>query len=159
MNRPVPDAALAEGGAPSPRPDYSHDFALWLQAQATLLRDRKFDLLDVENLAEEVESMARKEHRELRSRLRVVLLHLLKFKFQPSRRSRNWFGTLAEQRDQIAEIIKDSPSLHGHVMEYADAVYSGAARAAALETGLPPSTFPASNPFSQAELLDPDFVP
>lgn len=159
MNRPQPDAVLPAGGEPSSLPDYSHDFALWLHAQATLLRERKFDLLDVDNLAEEVESMGKKEHRELRSRLRVVLLHLLKFRFQPGHRSRNWRGTLDEQRDQIAELIKDSPSLLAHVTTYADAMYPAAARAAALETGLPPATFPASNPFSQQELLDPRFVP
>jgi hypothetical protein len=79
-----------EPGAPAPAADqppslrlYSRDFALWLRAQATLLRERKFDLLDVDNLAEEVEGMARKEHRELRNRLKVILTHLLKCKFQP----------------------------------------------------------------------------
>lgn len=159
MNRPRPDAVLPAGGDPSPLPDYSDDFALWLATQAELLRARKFELLDVENLAEEVDSMGRKEHRALRHRLKIVLLHLLKFQAQPGHRSRSWLGTLAEQRDQIAELLKDSPSLHGRVMAYADEVYPSAARAAALETALPLATFPASNPFSQAELLDPDFVP
>lgn len=159
MNRLEPDAALPEGGEPSPLPDYYSDFALWLKTQAELLRERKFELLDIDNLAEEVDSMGRSLHRELKSRLKVVLVHLLKCKFQPVHRSSNWLGTLDEQRRQIAELIKESPSLERHLMEYADAVYHHAARAAALETGLPLADFPVANPFSQTELLDPDFVP
>lgn len=145
--------------APSPVADYSSDFVLWLTEQARTMRARRFDLLDIENLCEEIEGIVRKEHRELKSGLKVVLVHLLKCKFQPEQRSSNWVGTLEEQRDQIAAILEDSPSLAPHVMEYADAVYPRAAVIAARETGLVITNFPSSNPFSQAELLDPDFIP
>jgi hypothetical protein len=150
---------LETGDEPPPIAGYSRDFALWLRAQAALLRDRKFDLLDADNLAEEVDGMARREHRELRNRLKVVLLHLLKLTFQPGHLSSNWLGTLDEQRGQIGELIKDSPSLARHLAEYAAAMYPGAVAAAARETGLPASTFPPTNPFSPAELRDADFLP
>jgi hypothetical protein len=164
MNRLEPGApAPAADPPPSPAPlhddHYAHDFARWLRAQATLLRERKFDLLDVDNLAEEVEGMARREHRELRNRLKAILTHLLKCKFQPEHRSHNWLGTLLEQRDQVRGLIADSPSLQRHVAAYADDTYRAAAELAALETGLALSSFPQSNPFSPAELLDSNFIP
>ncbi|MFL6673519.1 MAG: DUF29 domain-containing protein [Massilia sp.] len=159
MNRPEPDAVLPSGDDAPLLPGYYDDFTLWLRAQAALLRERKVELLDVENLAEEVEGMARKEHRELSNRLHVVLVHLLKCQVQPSHRSRNWLGTLREQRRQIHKLIKDSPSLRRYVAEYADDVYRDAVSTAALETGLPDAGFPRSNPFSLDQLLDPDYVP
>jgi hypothetical protein len=155
-----------EAGAPAPAADqppspssYADDFALWLRSQAALLRERKLELLDVDNLAEEVEGMARKEHHELRSRLKVILTHLLKCKFQPNHRSHNWLGTLREQRDRVDVLIQDSPSLKRHLGEYADNAYHVAAELAALETGLPLSSFPHENPFSPAQLLDSRFIP
>lgn len=140
-------------------PGYNEDFDLWLRAQAAFLRERKLDLLDVDNLAEEVEGMAKAQHRELRNRLEVVLIHLLKLKFQPGHRSNNWLGTLGEQRSQLGLLIEDSPSMARHVAAYAERAYRSAVKKAALETGLPDSAFPATNPFTEAQLLDPDFTP
>jgi hypothetical protein len=158
MNLPYPGAVLPSADNTPSLPEYEGDFALWLQAQAELLRERKFELLDVENLAEEVDSMGKNLHRELKSRLRVLLVHLLKCKFQPGHRSHNWLGTLHEQRNEIALLLEQSPSLERHVAGYAEKEYRRAAAKAALETGLPVSTFPPSNPFSQAELLDNDYI-
>jgi hypothetical protein len=159
MNRPeTDDVAPAADEAPL-LPEYSRDFALWLRAQAALLRERKFDLLDVDHLADEVEHMGKNLHRELKSRLRVVLIHLLKCKFQANLRSSHWLATLDDQRDQVIELIEQSPSLEPHVAGYANAMYARAVTRAARETGSPASSFPPSNPFSQAELLDPDYLP
>jgi ribosomal protein L29 len=135
-------------------PDYNHDFDLWLRAQAALLRERKLDLVDVDNLAEEVEGMTRAEHRELGSRLEILLIHLLKLKFQPNRRSNSWLGTIREQRRQIGRLLRDSPSMSRRVGEYAEREYPGAVQEAARQTGLPASTFPDSNPFNDQQLLD-----
>jgi hypothetical protein len=159
MNRPDPDAPAPTAGEASLLPGYSRDFALWLRAQTALLRERKFDLLDVDNLADEVDDMGKNLHRELKSRLRVVLIHLLKCRYQPDQRSSHWLATLGEQRNQITDLIEQSPSLERHVAGYANARYPQAVARAAQETGLPPSSFPASNPFSQAQLLDPDYLP
>jgi hypothetical protein len=103
--------------------------------------------------------MGRSLHGELKCRLNLILVHLLKVKFQPGHRSHNWLGTLHEQRNEIARLLEQSPSLERHVAEYAEKEYRRAAAKAALETGLPVSTFPPSNPFSQAELLDTDYMP
>jgi hypothetical protein len=159
MNLPYPGAVLPSADDTPSLPEYEGDFALWLRAQAELLHERKFELLDVENLAEEVDTMGKNLHRELKSRLNVILVHLLKVKFQPGHDSQNWLGTLDEQRDEIARLVEQSPSLTLHVAEYAAKEYPRAAAKASLETGLPVSTFPQSNPFSQSELLDSDYLP
>lgn len=91
--------------------NYETDFYAWLQGQAAILRERRPPWLDWENLAEEVESMGRQERRELVNRLRVLLAHLLKWRFQPERRGVSWEVTIADQRDQIQDILKDNPSL------------------------------------------------
>jgi hypothetical protein len=157
MNRPEPASPTA-GDAPA-LPDYEQDFDLWLRAQASLLRERKLELLDVDNLAEEVEDMSRSQHIELGSRLQLVLVHLLKLRFQPDHRTHSWLNTLDEQRDRIARLIENSPSLARLINDYAEREYRRAVRKTARETGLPVSTFPTTNPFTAAQLLDEDFVP
>jgi hypothetical protein len=160
MNRPEPvSAPVPSTGEPRLSPDYEEDFVLWLTAQAELLRARQFDALDVENLIEEIEGMVRSDRRELRHRLNLVLVHLLKCKYQPSHRSKSWVGTLREQRRQIDILLGDSPSLRSCVADYARDEYPHAMAKAQDETGLPASSFPQANPFSTAELLDPDFLP
>jgi hypothetical protein len=156
MNHPEPVRDALD--APPP-PGYEDDFVLWLLSQAQLLRERNFEALDLDNLIEEIEGMARSDRRELRHRLALVIVHLFKCQYQPGDLSRTWLGTLVEQRSQISDLIEDSPSLKGLVAGYASEAYESAADQAALETGLAPSTFPASCPFSETELLDPRFIP
>jgi hypothetical protein len=156
MNHPEPAREVLDA---SPPPGYEGDFVLWLRSQAQLLRERKFEALDLDNLIEEIDGMARSERRELRHRLALVLVHSLKCKYQPGHLSHSWLGTLIEQRRQISQLIKDSPSLKRLVAEYTGDAYESAADQAAQETGLARSTFPASCPFSEAELLDPRFIP
>lgn len=140
-------------------PDIDTDFAVWAERQIRLLRARNFQELDLAHLIEELESLVANDRRELRSRLDVLLIHLLKCQFQAARKSRSWLGTIAEQRGQLDSLFEKSPSLKPLVAEVLPGCYARAARRAAIETGLPISAFPASNPFSQAEVLDDDFVP
>ena len=98
---------------PSPAlavPGYEEDLVAWMESQIELLRARKFEQLDLENLLEELEGMVRHERRGLQSRVELVMLHLLKHQFQPSRRSRSWLLPLEEQRSQISDRIEDSPA-------------------------------------------------
>jgi hypothetical protein len=159
MNRIEPGEAGLSGGDAPLLPLYDRDFALWLSEQAALLRERKFELLDIDNLAEEVDCIGGSLHRELKSRLTVLLAHLLKCRFQPEHRSSSWLATLDEQRHEIELLIEQSPSLQRHVATYADQVYQRAVRRAVLENHLPVSTFPPVNQFPEAELLDPDYIP
>jgi hypothetical protein len=88
-------------------PLYEEDFVAWLEDQARHARHCEIDALDLENIAEELEGMARSDRREIRNPLTVLLAHLLKCLVQPSyKRSSSWLGTIAEQRFQIAELLE-----------------------------------------------------
>jgi hypothetical protein len=91
--------------------DYEEDFYAWTVDQARLLRTGELSTIDAANLAEEIESMGRSDRRELQSRLAVLTMHLLKWRFQPSARSRSWSATIEEQRLQIEQVFAESPSL------------------------------------------------
>ena len=144
---------------PRNAPVYQEDFVAWLEDQAQHARRREIESLDLENIAEELEGMARSDRREIRNRLIVLLVHLLKHRFQPRRRSRGWRATIAEQRQRIASVIDDSPSLQLFPASIIDRCYADARSQAALETGLTEAAFPQSCPFSLEQLLDPTWLP
>ena len=152
MNLSPPLTSLRAAG-------YDDDFVCWLEQQLALLRARKFDELDLENVIEEFEAMGRSERRELSSRLQVLLMHLLKCQYQPGRKTRSWLGTIIEQRAAILDHLEQSPSLRQQVGPFAGKAYNTAVELAANQTGLPMSSFPAENPYTPQQLLDPDFVP
>ena len=139
--------------------DYETDFVLWSERQAQLLRSQKFDQLDLPNLLEELDAMGASQRKELRSRLVVLLMHLLKCRYQPERKSASWIATLGEQRTQILLSLEQSPSLGKDLEVTASAVYHLALKRAAQETMLPVATFPPANPFSEQDLLDLGFIP
>jgi hypothetical protein len=100
---------------------YEEDLVAWLDDQARRAREGKADGLDLENIAEELEGMARSDRREIRNRLIVLLIHLLKYSAQPKKRSSDWLATIGEQRSRIATVIDDSPSLKsfpGSILEH-----------------------------------------
>ncbi len=138
---------------------YEQDFWLWTQAMAIALKSGNFSQLDLENLAEEVESLGRSDRRELKSRLTVLLMHLLKWQFQAEMRSGSWKGSLREQRRQIRGVLNDSPSLRSFVMDSVDECYDNARDDAADETGLTIATFPETCPYAIDEILNIEFLP
>ncbi len=138
---------------------YESDFHAWLKDQATKLRDRSHNDLDWENLAEEIESVGRSERHQIRSRLEILILHLLKWQFQPGRRSESWRITISEQRVWISDIIEMSPSLKRFPAQVFKEVYRRGRQRAVDETGMLPSVFPADAPFTIAQALDPKFLP
>lgn len=147
---------------PSPAltaPGYEEDLVAWMESQIELLRARRFEQLDLENLLEELEGMVRHERRGLQSRVELVLLHMLKHQFQPSRRSRSWQLTLDEQRGQIRDRIEDSPSLRCELERYMVSQYPRVAKRASLQTRIPLPTFPTICPYTVEQLLDDDFLP
>ncbi|WP_245453297.1 DUF29 domain-containing protein [Aquibium carbonis] len=138
---------------------FEADYALWSAEQAALLRAGALDALDRENLAEEIESLGRRDRREIENRLKVLLAHLLKWRHQPEGQGGSWRATIRDQRVQIAKVIKESPSLRGHPAKALAEEYANAVLDAADETGLPENTFPAACPFTIEEILDSDFLP
>jgi len=140
-------------------PSYQEDFVAWLEDQAGRARRGEVEALDLENIAEELEGLARSDRREIRNRLTVLLIHLLKYKFQPRRRSSSWIGTIGEQRRRIATIIEDSPSLHSFPASILDQCYADARPDAADETRLAQSTFPEGCPFGIELVLDRRWLP
>ena len=138
---------------------YEQDYCLWLDTTAQLLRERQLDGLDLENLIAEIEAMGGSQRRELESRLRVLLMHLLKYRYQPSYRSNSWLCTINEQRSEIELLLKYSPSLKPYLSEVFPECYSKAQRNAAKETNLPLEVFPTESPFTQEETLSPDYLP
>jgi hypothetical protein len=144
---------------PRNAPAYEQDFVAWLEDQAGRARRGETNGLDLDNIAEELEGMARSDRREIRNRLTVLLLHLLKHEFQPRRRSRRWRATIAEQRQRIAAVIEDSPSLQLFPASILDRCYADARSQAALETGLTSAAFPERCRFSVEQVLDPDWLP
>jgi Domain of unknown function DUF29 len=138
---------------------YDDDFFAWTQEQARLLRAGELTDVDVENLAEEIESVGRSDRREIRNRLTVLLSHLLKWQFQPKRRGASWSVTIWEQRLQINSIIEDSPSLRPFFVEVLAKSYENARGVAARETRMQLGAFPAECPFTPEQILSEDFLP
>lgn len=139
---------------------YEQDFTAWIEDQAQALRTRQIGALDWDNLLEEIESMGRSEKNALKSRLRVLLMHLIKWKWQPEKRSQSWLETIIEQRASIEEILEMSPSLGTTTLPDAfSGVWAKAISLAALETGLPPSAFSPTCPWSMDEVLREDWMP
>ena len=141
--------------------NYERDFYAWLLAQVAALKERRFHDLDLDNLVEEVEDLARSQSRELRNRLRTVLVHLLKWRYQPKKRSNSWTLTLLEQRDQLAQLLEQSPSLRIQLPEVLEKMYPGATKRAGLEMrlGNVQHIFPVQCPWSVEQILDEDYLP
>ncbi len=142
-----------------PNSNYDLDFYAWANEQVALLRAGELSTADIEHIAEEIESMGRTEKRELVNRLTVLLLHLLKWRFQPRRRSASWEASIKIQRLKLADHLKDNPSLRSKLPESIGAAYELAVVEAAAETGLAESDFPADCPWSFDEMMKSDFWP
>lgn len=133
---------------------YEEDFYLWTQTTAAQLKDHKFNELDLTNLIEEIASMGRGEQRELKSRLIVLLMHLLKWHYQPGKRSESWRSTITEQRICIEELLEDSPSLKPLLSQVFERCYQKARIKASAETGIRLNLLPKESPFSLEETLE-----
>ncbi|CAK0745404.1 DUF29 domain-containing protein [uncultured Gammaproteobacteria bacterium] len=138
---------------------YETDFHAWANDQAALLRAGKLAQVDIEHIATEIESMGKAEKRELISRLTILLSHLLKWRFQPSRRGMSWRATIRNQRRDLTDHLADNPSLKTRLPEALAAAYERALDAAAGETDLDPETFPPCCPWPFEQALDAGFWP
>jgi hypothetical protein len=138
---------------------YEKDFYAWANEQAALLRAGNLSAADLANIAEEIESMGKREKRELVNRLGVILLHLLKWQFQPGLQSHSWRTTIHTQRRDAADHLADNPSLKSQIHAIVIRAYDKAIDDAALETGLPVKTFPSECPWTWEQIMSKDFLP
>jgi hypothetical protein len=139
--------------------DYDTDFYAWAHDQAARIRALAVPGLDAENVAEEVESLGRSQKSQLSSRCDVLLIHLLKWVFQPERRGVSWISSIGEQCRRIQRVLSDSPSLRPDFPGIVAESYRYAAKQAARETGLLAATFPASCPWTPEQIIHDDWMP
>jgi len=137
---------------------YEQDFYLWIETISKQLKAGKFAEIDLANLIEEIESMGKSEKRELKSRLIVLLMHLLKWQYQSEKRNESWRSTITEQRICIELLLEDSPSLQPLFIEIFADCYEKARLKASEETGIKLNFFPKESPFTLAETLQDYFL-
>ncbi len=138
---------------------YEKDFYQWSLYTAALIRQGEFAKVDIEHVAEELESMGRSDKRELINRFALLMAHLLKWQFQPEKRSNSWKSTIKEQRLKIADLLEESPSLKHEIAPKLNHAYQQAMLIAVRETGLAETQFPKSNPFTINKCLDQKYFP
>ena len=136
---------------------HENDFYAWTQEQAHLLKTGQLQQIDRQNIAEELEDMGRSEKRQLESRLEVLIMHLLKWQFQPNLRSRSWQLTIKEQLLRLEKLLQKNPSLQPNLTEIIEDIYPLATLSAERETGL--SLFPETCPYTLVEILSAEFLP
>jgi len=137
---------------------YESDFYAWVLRNAQLIRQGQFSLIDRENIAEELEGMARTDKRQLASRLAVLLAHLLKWEFQADKRSSSWRCTIKEQRRRILKLLAESPSLKNEIDNQLADAYESAIIIASNDTGMSEFDFPSKCPFELEQILNENFL-
>jgi Domain of unknown function DUF29 len=138
---------------------YDKDFARWSAEQAAALRAHNWAAVDINNISEEIEALGRNDARALRSRMRVLLAHLLKWEYQPNQRKTGWKLTAIEQRTRIEDLLDESPSLRARLPEFIANGYSAAREYAAIETGFDINMFPLDCPWQEGQIMAHDFYP
>lgn len=131
---------------------YEQDETAWLETMSLLAAEGRVSEMDIGNLRDYLSDMARRDRREVLSRLSVLIAHLLKWRYQPSRRSGSWRETVELQRQELAEVM-ESGTLRNHAAEVLPKAYGNGVRQAAAETGLDESTFPDECPFGLDDVL------
>jgi hypothetical protein len=138
---------------------YETDFYAWTQRQAELLRTEEFEQVDWDNLIEEIESLGKSQRQEVRNRLTVLIMHLLKLHFQRRTQTRSWRVTVATQRVDLELLLADNPSLRASLAAFVAEAYPFAVKKAVAETGLSKDVFPPACPWTAEQIMDEAFWP
>lgn len=143
---------------------YETDFVKWAEEQAALLTERRFDLLDLDNLIEEVDDLAGRHRDALQSQIKVLLIHMLKLTYSAGSRDPEtaWKRSIRNARNRIDDLLDDHPSLRTRLAELYERAYPRAARDAHNELsdyGDDHESFPADCPRTLDKLLDHEFWP
>ncbi|HAG83223.1 MAG TPA: DUF29 domain-containing protein [Cyanobacteria bacterium UBA12227] len=138
---------------------YETDYLQWIETSVEKLRSGNYANVDWDNLIEELEDMGRSERRSLESNLIVVLVHLLKWQYQPERRSGSWESSIIEHRRRIKKALKESPSLKRYFETILSECYTEAVKQAKAETRLPLDIFPTQCPYELGAIINDEFLP
>jgi hypothetical protein len=138
---------------------YDSDFYTWTQEQAELLRQGRWADLDIHNLIEEIESLGRSEYRSLVSAIEQLTLHLLKWQYQPEKRTHSWEVSILKQRIAISDTLEENPGLKSKLAEVIAKGYRNGRKSASKESRMPLTTFPEGCPYTWEQLADEDWLP
>lgn len=138
---------------------YNQDYYLWIKNTVKLLDTGKFTEINLDYLIEELEDMGNSEKRAVSSNLRILLMHLIKYKYQPEKRSNSWLFTIVEHRKRLKVLFKNSTSLKNYYYEIFSETYEDAKDLASAETGLSINDFPNSSPFTPEDVLNENYLP
>ena len=138
---------------------YDQDLYSWSLEQAKFLRERRFDQIDWEHIIEEIEDMSKSEKRALQSFLETLLMHLLKWRYQPAYQGRSWKFTIIEQRKRIIGHLAENPGLKSKLPDVIEVAYGYAVSGAVRETGMAMATFTETCPWEYEQFMDADFWP
>ena len=138
---------------------YDTDLYAWANINAELLRQGKYQQMDVGHLIEEIEDMGKSERRSITSHFKNLLMHLLKWQYQPVLRNNSWLLTINNSRDHVADLIQENPSLATLPETSLETIYAKARRDAALETGLSLEAFPVKCPYVVDQAMTADWLP
>jgi hypothetical protein len=155
-NRPTGEADLV----PTERPaetEYERDFYSWTFEQARLVREGRWEGIDRENVAEEIESLGREQFAKLESAIRVLVMHMLKWDHQAARRSRSWALSIKAQRIRVQRVLEENPGLKPRIAEAVEQGYRLARLEAAQETGLDEEMFAQRCPYSWDDIRGREF--
>jgi Domain of unknown function DUF29 len=155
-NRPTGEVDLVPADRPAGA-EYERDFYSWTFEQARLVREGRWEGVDRENVAEEIESLGREQFAKLSSAIRVLLLHMLKWDHQPERRGRSWALSIRTQRLDLEDVLDGNPGLRPRIGEAIARAYRKARVEAVQETGLDEVTFPEQCPYSWDDIVGRDF--
>ena len=136
---------------------YESDFYAWTVEQSKLLREGNLNHLDITNLVEEIESLGKQQRQELRNWLGVLIGHLLKWNYQPKKRSKSWRVTIREQRREILRLLDENPSLKPYLEEAIKYAHESGLDLVVLETPLDYQDLPEDPIYTIEQLLSPDF--
>jgi hypothetical protein len=138
---------------------YDQDLYVWSCRNAQLLREGRYAEADMANIAEEIESLGKEQVHGLENQLSRLLMHLLKYQHQPSRRSRSWRVSIVNARIRIGKYLRDNPSLKARLSELVPDAYKDAVKAASVQTDLPAKEFPPECPYTFEQMMDDEFLP
>jgi hypothetical protein len=139
--------------------EYDRDYYQWILKNVQLLKEGRFNNIDAANIAEELESMVKRDKRQLVNRMIVLLTHLLKWHYQFEARSSSWKGTIMEQRRRLQQLLNDSPSLKPLLEEQLLTAWKEARESASVETGQAITTYPEQCIWDTDEILNPEWLP